>query len=44
LIASFGISEKTFHAKAQELIAIGVAVLFADDDEARFRVALHKIR
>src|SRR5580700_9669609 len=32
LIAGFGVSKKTFHAEAQQLIAVGVAMLFTDDD------------
>lgn len=43
LIAGFGVSEKTLNAEAQELIAVGVGMLFADDDEARFRMAFEKI-
>lgn len=43
LIAGFGVSQEAFDAEAQELIAVGVGVLFADDDEARFGMAFEKI-
>ena len=43
LIAGFGVSEKTFNAKTQELIAVGVRMLLADDDEARFWMTFEKV-
>ncbi len=43
LIAGFGVSEKTLHAKTQKLIAIGVRVLFTDDDKARLWMTFEKV-
>ena len=43
LIAGFRVGKKTLNAEAEELIAIGVGVLFANDDEARFRMTFEKI-
>ena len=43
MITRFGIREKAFHTEAEELITVGVGMLFADDDEARFGMALHEI-
>ena len=43
LIARFRVGQETLNAEAQELIAVGVGMLFADDDEARFRMAFEKV-
>jgi len=43
LVARFGVSEDAFHAEAEQREAGGVLVLFADDDEARIRVAFENI-
>ena len=43
LIAGFDVGEQTLHAETQKRITVGVGVLFTDDDEARFGMALHEI-
>jgi len=43
LIAGFRVGEKTLHTETQELIAVGVRVLFADDDQAGFGMTFEKI-
>ena len=43
LIARFNVGEEAFYALAEERIAVGIVVLFADDDEARFGKAFEKI-
>jgi hypothetical protein len=43
LVASFGVSEDAFYAKAKQRKAGGVLVLFADDDEASIGVAFENI-
>jgi hypothetical protein len=43
LLAGFDVSEQAFNTKTQERKTIGFVVLFADDDEARFRKAFEKI-
>jgi hypothetical protein len=44
LVACFGVSEDALHAEAEQRETGGVLVLFADDDEARIRVAFENIR
>jgi hypothetical protein len=43
LITRFRVREKTLNTKAQKLIAVGVRVLFADDDEACLGMTFEKI-
>jgi hypothetical protein len=43
LIAGFRVREKTLNTETQELIAVGVRVLFADDDQARLGMTFKKI-
>jgi len=43
LIAGFGVGEKTLNTETQELITVGVRVLFADHDQARLGMTLEKI-
>ena len=43
LVACFGIGEEAFHAKPQERVAIGIIVLFPDDDEARLGITFKNI-
>jgi hypothetical protein len=43
LIAGFRVGEQTLNTETQELIAVGVRVLFADDDQARLGMTFEKI-
>jgi hypothetical protein len=43
LIAGFRVREKTLNTETQELITVGVRVLFADDDQARLGMTFEKI-
>jgi hypothetical protein len=43
LFAGFRVSQETFDAEAEKLIAVGVGVLFADDDQARFGMAFENV-
>jgi hypothetical protein len=43
LLASLSVGEQTLYAKTQKRKAVGFVVLFADDDEARFRESFQKI-
>src|SRR5690348_8727897 len=43
LFARLGVGEETLNSETQELIAVGVRVLLADDDKASFGMAFEKI-
>ncbi len=43
LFTGFDVGEKTLHAEAKEREAVGIVMLFADNDEAGFRIAFENI-
>ena len=43
LVAGFDVSEQAFHTEAEKRKTVGILMLFADDDEARFGVAFKNI-
>ena len=43
LFAGFDVGQQAFHAETKQRVAVGVIVLFADDDEAGFRKALQNV-
>src|SRR5580698_7876032 len=43
LLASFHVGQQTLHTKTQQRIAVGVAELFADNDQASLRITLQNV-
>ncbi len=43
LIAGFGVGEETFNSQTQKLVAVGIGVLFADDDQSSFGMSFEQI-